>query len=94
VGAKSNNLAALRGKLPEWINLPPSVAVPFATFEAVLDAPENAAVKSSLEGHYQLVKDGDVSSLATCRLAVESLVAPPQLEVNHFHRRLPVRESL
>lgn len=27
VGAKSRNLAALRGKLPDWINLPASVTV-------------------------------------------------------------------
>jgi hypothetical protein len=81
VGAKSNNLAALRGKLPPWINLPPSVAVPFSTFEAVLDAPQNRDVKASLMGHYELVKGGDVSALATCRQAIQSLTAPPQLQV-------------
>ena len=27
VGAKSRNLAALRGKLPDWISLPASVTV-------------------------------------------------------------------
>ena len=82
MGAKSNNLAALRGKLPEWINLPPSVAVPFSTFEAVLDAPQNSDVKASLMGHYELVKGGDVSALATCRQAIESLTPPPQLQVD------------
>ena len=35
VGAKSKNLANLRGKLPEWIQLPPSMAVPFSTFDEV-----------------------------------------------------------
>jgi hypothetical protein len=35
VGAKSKNLASLRGKLPDWIRLPPAVTVPFSSFEQV-----------------------------------------------------------
>ena len=35
VGAKSKNLAGLRGKLPDWIALPPSVTLPFGCFEEV-----------------------------------------------------------
>jgi alpha-glucan,water dikinase len=35
VGAKSKNLANLRGKLPDWIKLPPAVTVPFSSFEKV-----------------------------------------------------------
>lgn len=35
VGAKSKNLANLRGKLPDWIKLPPAVTVPFSSFEQV-----------------------------------------------------------
>lgn len=35
VGAKSKNLASLRGKLPDWIKLPPAVTVPFSSFEQV-----------------------------------------------------------
>lgn len=35
VGAKSKNLANLRGKLPDWIRLPPAVTVPFSSFEQV-----------------------------------------------------------
>ena len=42
VGAKSRNIAGLRGKLPEWINLPTSVALPFGSFDAVLQDPMNA----------------------------------------------------
>lgn len=48
VGAKANNLATLRSKLPEWILVPRSVALPFGTFEAVLADPANADVARQL----------------------------------------------
>ncbi len=35
VGAKSKNLAGLRGKLPDSIKLPSSVTLPFGCFEQV-----------------------------------------------------------
>ncbi len=35
VGAKSKNLAGLRGKLPDNINLPSSVTLPFGCYEQV-----------------------------------------------------------
>ena len=35
VGAKSKNLAGLRGKLPAHIKLPASVTLPFGCFEQV-----------------------------------------------------------
>lgn len=35
VGAKSKNLANLRGKIPDWIRLPSAVTVPFGSFEQV-----------------------------------------------------------
>ena len=49
VGSKSRNLQELRGRLPDWINLPASVALPFCTFDAVLAAPENVHVLQQLE---------------------------------------------
>lgn len=39
VGAKSRNIANLRGKLPEWVQLPPAVTVPFGSFEQVSHGP-------------------------------------------------------
>lgn len=36
VGAKSRNIANLRGKLPSWVRLPTSAALPFGVFEKVL----------------------------------------------------------
>ena len=49
VGSKSRNLQELRGRLPDWINLPASVALPFCTFDAVLASPANAHVLAELE---------------------------------------------
>ncbi|KAJ0754017.1 putative alpha-glucan, water dikinase [Helianthus annuus] len=36
VGAKSRNIAYLKGKVPSWVGIPTSVALPFGTFEKVL----------------------------------------------------------
>ena len=49
VGSKSRNLQDLRGRLPDWINLPASVALPFCTFDAVLAHPDNDFVLQQLE---------------------------------------------
>lgn len=72
VGSKSRNLAELRGRLPEWINLPASVAVPFATFEAVLDDAANSAVKTQLASLYAEVET-DLSKLEGCAQVVMQL---------------------
>jgi hypothetical protein len=36
VGAKSRNIAFLKGKVPSWVGIPTSVAIPFGTFDKVL----------------------------------------------------------
>ncbi|GAA0171245.1 kinase [Lithospermum erythrorhizon] len=36
VGAKSRNIAYLKGKVPSWVGIPTSVALPFGVFEEVL----------------------------------------------------------
>ncbi|QDZ23333.1 alpha-glucan water dikinase [Chloropicon primus] len=49
VGAKSKNLAGLRDKIPDWINLPSSLTIPFGTFEHVLDdCGENAEISKEI----------------------------------------------
>jgi alpha-glucan, water dikinase len=45
VGGKAARLAELRAKLPDWLNVPRGVALPFGTFERVLAHPSNAAAK-------------------------------------------------
>jgi alpha-glucan,water dikinase len=49
VGGKSNNLARLQGKLPEWVGLPISVALPFGVFERVLAEDVNQKIAAHYE---------------------------------------------
>lgn len=44
VGAKSRNIAYLKGKLPSWIGIPTSVALPFGVFEKVLSDSRNQVI--------------------------------------------------
>lgn len=47
VGAKARNLEAMRGRLPPWILLPASVAIPFGAFEEMLrQDPEGVCARS------------------------------------------------
>ncbi|MGO9014085.1 MAG: phosphohistidine-like domain-containing protein [Dissulfurispiraceae bacterium] len=52
-GGKSNNLRRMQGKLPDWINLPASAALPFGVFEKVLAWPSN---KELAERHNELLR--------------------------------------
>ena len=42
------NISFLQGKLPAWIKLPQSVALPFGSFEAVLEDVQNLTIKQHL----------------------------------------------
>lgn len=52
VGAKSKNIANLRGKIPDWIRLPAAVTVPFGSFEQV----RGVAVLSKLSRCHNLCR--------------------------------------
>lgn len=89
VGAKSQNTRALfsglkTGGLPDWIGLPPSVALPFGTFEEVLEHRANRRVKNELR---QCMRQIDTSTemttrdtLNACRAAARTVVCPPELK--------------
>jgi len=49
VGGKSNHLNQLRGKLPDWIHLPASVALPFGVLERVLADEANRDLQKQAE---------------------------------------------
>eukprot|EP00828_Plagiopyla_frontata_P024545 TRINITY_DN3133_c0_g1_i3.p1 TRINITY_DN3133_c0_g1~~TRINITY_DN3133_c0_g1_i3.p1 ORF type:complete len:644 (+),score=72.26 TRINITY_DN3133_c0_g1_i3:1109-3040(+) len=49
VGAKSNNLEKIRGKIEPWIKLPKGMTIQFNAFEEILDLPENEAIQQQLE---------------------------------------------
>ncbi|KAJ6689066.1 hypothetical protein OIU85_005474 [Salix viminalis] len=78
VGAKSRNISYLKGKVPSWIEIPTSVALPFGVFEKVLNEDLNREVANKL----QLLKKNlaeEFSALRQIRCTVLQLAAPPQL---------------
>ncbi|XP_057774579.1 alpha-glucan water dikinase, chloroplastic isoform X2 [Salvia miltiorrhiza] len=79
VGAKSRNIAHLKGKVPSWVNIPTSVALPFGTFEAVLSNNLNQVVAEKLLVLKKKLYEGDFSCLGEIRNTVLELSAPPQL---------------
>ncbi|RAL51823.1 hypothetical protein DM860_010541 [Cuscuta australis] len=79
VGAKSRNIANLQGKVPSWIGIPTSVALPFGVFEKVLSDDINQGVEAKLQALKKKLSEGDFSVLLDIRNAVLELSAPPQL---------------
>ncbi|KAL0372365.1 UNVERIFIED_CONTAM: Alpha-glucan water dikinase, chloroplastic [Sesamum calycinum] len=79
VGAKSRNIAHLKGKVPSWVNIPTSVALPFGVFETVLSDDLNQVVADNLQILKRKLDEGDFSALGEIRSTVLELSAPPQL---------------
>ncbi|XRB06735.1 alpha-glucan, water dikinase [Pycnococcus provasolii] len=64
VGAKSKNLAKLRGQLPSEVILPSSATVPFSSFENVLEGNrENHALRDHLKRTLDSIEKGTSRSL-------------------------------
>eukprot|EP00897_Mesotaenium_endlicherianum_P000721 jgi/Mesen1/1064/ME000123S00237 len=79
VGAKSRNIAGLRGKLPGWVKLPTSAALPFGSFEQVCSEAINKDVAAEIQRLNKEVTAGDFDKLPEVRKAVLGLKAPPKL---------------
>ncbi|XP_043724760.1 alpha-glucan water dikinase, chloroplastic-like isoform X2 [Telopea speciosissima] len=79
VGAKSRNIAYLKGKVPSWLGIPTSVALPFGVFEKVLSDSSNQAVAETLQFLKKRLAEGEFSALGEIRRAVLQLAVPPQL---------------
>ncbi|PON44874.1 Pyruvate, phosphate dikinase [Parasponia andersonii] len=79
VGAKSRNISYLRGKVPSWIGIPTSVALPFGVFEKILSDDSNKEVARKLESLKEKLKHEEYGSLKEIRKTVLQLEAPPQL---------------
>jgi alpha-glucan,water dikinase len=83
VGAKSRNLKALRGRLPDWISVPAGIALPYGVCERVLDEPGN---QSRAVRYHKLVSQLPSSNeevpsiLSELRRLTLHLDAPPGLE--------------
>jgi alpha-glucan,water dikinase len=80
VGGKSCGQAQLRGRLPQWVRQPPSVAVPFGVFEKVLGLHANREAARRYHEGVGRAEGGDARALAELREAVLSLTAPSDLE--------------
>ncbi|XP_059633696.1 alpha-glucan water dikinase, chloroplastic isoform X2 [Cornus florida] len=79
VGAKSRNIAYLKGKVPSWVGIPTSVALPFGVFEKVLSYDSNQGVAKKLQLLKTKLGKEDFSALKEIRKTVLELAAPPQL---------------
>lgn len=79
VGAKSRNISYLKGKVPSWVGIPTSVALPFGVFEKVLSDDSNKEVAAKLEILKKKLKEEEFGSLKEIRKTVLQLAAPPQL---------------
>ncbi|KAG9160562.1 hypothetical protein Leryth_020717 [Lithospermum erythrorhizon] len=79
VGAKSRNIAYLKGKVPSWVGIPTSVALPFGVFEEVLADDLNQAVAAKLHHLKKSLYEGEFGELGTIRQTVLELLPPPQL---------------
>ena len=88
VGGKSNNLRHLHGRLPEWIGLPNSVAMPFGVFEKVLAEKTNEEIA---EHYKELIRQLDkkaekvnVEVLGELHKTILDLKAPDDL-ISELH---------
>lgn len=79
VGAKSRNIAYLKGKLPSWVKIPTSVALPFGVFEKVLSDNVNKGVATKLQVLKKKLAGGEFITLGEIRKTVLELSAPPEL---------------
>ena len=80
VGGKSCHQARLRGKLPDWIHLPASVALPFGVFEKVLGLGLNQSVAQRYAELVRQADNGKIETLAALRETVLTLSAPEELK--------------
>ncbi|GAB4829230.1 hypothetical protein Ancab_018896 [Ancistrocladus abbreviatus] len=87
VGAKSRNISYLKGKVPSWVGVPTSVALPFGVFEKVLEVGLNKDVAGRMKDLKKVLKGGDVKVLEEIRKTVLKLAAPPEL-VQELKRKM------
>ncbi|XP_020589456.1 alpha-glucan water dikinase, chloroplastic isoform X2 [Phalaenopsis equestris] len=79
VGAKSRNISFLKGKVPSWIEIPTSIALPFGVFEKVLSDNINKDVAHNVDALKRKLEDGDFNALGEIRGAVLQLEASSRL---------------
>ena len=80
VGGKSMHLNALHDKLPNWIQFPVSMALPFGVFEATLEIAQNRSVQEKLQDLLAAVPDDPAKRLADVRQTIAELRPPEPLQ--------------
>ncbi|KAJ4851076.1 Alpha-glucan water dikinase 2 [Turnera subulata] len=79
VGAKSCNIRFLIERVPSWIKIPTSVALPFGTFETVLSDDSNRDIAKNISSFLRSVQGGDLTKLQAIQDAVLQMKAPSAL---------------
>jgi alpha-glucan,water dikinase len=79
VGGKSLNLARLKGRLPEWVLLPASCALPFGVFEKVLSIERNRKTAELCRELIERIGDDPPEVLAEMRRTLMGLEPPEGL---------------
>ncbi len=79
VGGKSLNLTSLKGKVPDWIHLPASAAIPFGVAEQVLALDINKDTSGQIKQLSALIEDNPEENLAKIRKLMLDLNEPPEL---------------
>ncbi len=79
VGGKSNNLNGLRGRLPDWIRLPKSIALPFGVFDRVLADAANRRLREECKTLIAAAETKGTEALAELRAKLHGLTAPTEL---------------
>ena len=69
-------LSRLQGRLPDWVKLPSSAAMPFGCFEAVLSDPKNAALAEQVQ-RLEDQKNSVEQELAQLRQSIKSQLQCP-----------------
>jgi alpha-glucan,water dikinase len=79
VGGKSNNLNGLRGRLPDWVGLPTSIALPFGVCEKTLEDGANREVRREYDTLVSAAEKDPAGVLPKLRETVQKLAAPAEL---------------
>jgi alpha-glucan, water dikinase len=80
VGSKANNLNQLRGRLPSWIHVPASIALPFGVFERVLGCDSNRELRTQVERLIAVAEQQPAEVLARLRDALQEIHVPDPLK--------------
>ncbi|GBD97615.1 MAG TPA: hypothetical protein ENG83_01570 [Nitrospirae bacterium] len=84
VGGKSGNLRLLEGKLPDWIHLPVSVALPFGVFEKVLASDNNRKIAERYNELISRIEDNPEEILAEIRKTLLAVQPPEELTTSLY----------